>query len=79
MKPCPECGGKLKRMYSKEYLDEHFPVSIKDKMNMNIHIESKRFFECMKCGYKHRLSDVEYGAYILSHTKRFEFKMFRRS
>lgn len=70
MKPCPECGGELKRMYSKEYLDEHFPVSIRDKMNMNIHIESKRLFECSDCDYKKALSNTEYVAYILEMGKR---------
>ena len=70
MKPCPECGGSLKRMYSKEYLDEHFPVSLKDKMNMNIHIESKRLFECSDCDYKKTLSSTEYVAYILEMKKR---------
>lgn len=71
MKPCPECGGELKRMYSKEYLDEHYPVnSPKDKSNMNIQIESKRLFECSDCDYKKTLSRTEYIAYILEMKKR---------
>ena len=71
MKPCPECGGTLIRMYSKEYLDEHFPVnSPKDRANMNIQIESKRLFECIECEYKKTLSNKEYIAYILEMKKR---------
>ena len=76
---CPKCENELERMYSKEYLDEHFPVkSPNDSANIKIQIESKRLFECKKCGHKYRLSDVQYGAYILSQTKKFEFKKFRR-
>lgn len=71
MKPCPKCGGELKRMYSKEYLDEHFPVSSpKDRTNMNIQIESKRLFECSDCEYKEKLNVTEYIAYILEMKKR---------
>ena len=70
MKPCPKCGGKFKRTYSKGYLDEHFPVkSPKDKMNIEIQIESKRLFICIKCKYRRRLNNAQYGAYILSQFK----------
>ena len=70
MKPCPKCGGELVRMYSKEYLDDNFPVkSPKDKMNIEIQIESKRLFICIKCKYRRRLNDAQYGAYILSQFK----------
>ena len=71
MKPCPECGGTLKRMYSKEYLDEHFPVnSPMDRANIKLQIESKRLFECSNCGFKYRLNDKEYAKYVLSQLKR---------
>ena len=71
MKPCSECGGTLIRMYSKEYLDEYFPVnSPKDRANMKIQIESKRLFECIECDHKKTLSNKEYIAYILEMKKR---------
>lgn len=62
---CSKCGLEMERMYSKEYLDKHYPVkSINDRVNMNFHIESKRLFKC-NCGFIKRLNNKEYIEYIL--------------
>lgn len=72
MKTCPECGGELKRMYSKEYLDEHFPVnSPQDKMNMEIHISSKRLYKCINCDHIELISKLR--LYLMAIKKMWWF------
>lgn len=65
---CSDCGSSMVRMYSKEYIDEHYPVSSpKDMANIKMQIDMKRYFKCEKCGCGNvkRLNDTEFTKYIL--------------
>ncbi|MBA7490162.1 hypothetical protein ES702_00697 [subsurface metagenome] len=69
MVDCSNCGSSMIRMYSKEYLNKHYPVkSYEDRVNMNFHVESKRLFKCSKCENIKRLSFFEYFVYIMKYT-----------